>query len=271
LFTPPTSGTLCTGEPQVYKIKVMKMGLCNGIDPSGNNPLPDIAANCVETFNSGASSISVTVKNGTSSPIAGGTLTKPANGTYNYGYLIMEPEIAIKVSQSFSTPVYYQPGTSNSGDKCWTTGQTFDPRNPPDSSANPLIQCSNTMGTAQTEVMQLTTLNCKDPYMSYHCSYEGDPSLDDSYAYVLKNGVLLPEDGNLIVTPNMASGFTSVATFSKFKKPVVITDLTSGMELQVRVSQGMKLDHWSIPYYTGGTADGVMIYPQDFKIIFNIQ
>ena len=104
----------CLTEPDIYKIKIYEMGVC-ATAPN----LANLATACtaVSTIANGGL---ITVANGVNSAIPG-AFTRPDNGTYAYGYLIMAPEFRITSTKTFNTS--YK-GLTSAGTTCWTLAGT---------------------------------------------------------------------------------------------------------------------------------------------------
>jgi hypothetical protein len=105
----------CLTEPDIYKIKIYEMGVC-ATAPT----LTNLATACtpISTIANGGL---ITVANGVNSAIPG-TFTRPDNGTYAYGYVIMAPEFRITSTKTFNTT--YRGLSANTGTTCWTLAGT---------------------------------------------------------------------------------------------------------------------------------------------------
>ena len=105
----------CLTEPDIYKIKIYEMGVC-ATAPT----LANLATACtpISTIANGGL---ITVANGVNSAIPG-TFTRPDNGTYAYGYVIMAPEFRITSTKTFDTT--YRGLSANTGTTCWTLAGT---------------------------------------------------------------------------------------------------------------------------------------------------
>ena len=231
----------CTATPDTYTVYIYKTGLCNNIDPS-SAALPDMAANCITTFDSGASPLEISVINNVSQPITGGTISRPPNNTYTHGFVLLAKALDIKTSKTFTSD---QTGSAGgTGPICWTMNGISGP--------TPHTKCgtsvdSNTYGVTSTNVEDLNP-NGNDPTCTdhFHCSYVEAP-YDTTYAYVL--------NGNVKATSG--SPVTRFAGFATFTTPVTVNDASTAMDLKFRVTQGVSVSF----------SRGIDLYTSVFKTI----
>ena len=239
----------CTLTPETYRVHLYKTGLCNNIDPSSATP-PDMDANCITTFDSGASPLAISVVDNVSQPITGGTVTRPPNRTYTHGFVLIEKTIDIKTSVTFSTSVNGPGGVrgSASADRglvCWTMTGT--------AGAGYYTMCGSSVdnsnyGFTSSIVNDLGTggggITCTD---HFHCTYIEAP-YDTTYAYLLNGSV----------KATSTSGVTALLGFAAFTSPVTVDDASTAMDVKFRVTQGVTVDP------SGGT---VNLYTAVFKTI----
>jgi len=235
-----TSG-ICTATPDEYTIRIYETGVCTGIDPTSPT-LPDFRNKCQRIFNAGSTPTSVIVQNNISSPLGGGTTTKPELGTYNYGYVIVEAVLNIKTQKTFTNPVT---GLDNSvGQVCWTNGTAFGQ-----------TSCGDTVDQS-TYAQNITEIDALEGN-TFHNSYENDAEgLDDTYAY------LVDSNDNLSTIHAFGSAPGQVKKligFARYNTPLVFDAYTSTFEAQFRVTEGLTIDFDNF----GGTA----MYSSKFKVI----
>lgn len=237
------SGT-CTSTPDTYIIHIYKSGLCNGIDPSSAT-VPNINTQCVTTFDSGASPLSVTVQNGISSPLTSGTITKPPNGTYTHGFVLIRKDIDMKAIKTLANTINGSSG--GSGSICWTESGI--------ASSGNFTKC----GTSASEVGFTTSLvdnlegsgNCPVGTPAFHCTYDEAP-YDVTYAY-------------LVTSSNSLASLGTVANllgFATFSTPITVSDSSTAQIIQFRVTQGVTLN------FSGGALN---MYSAAFKVITGIE
>lgn len=243
----------CTLTPETYRVHLYKTGLCNNIDPSSATP-PDMDANCITTFDSGASPLAISVVDNVSQPITGGTVTRPPNRTYTHGFVLIEKTIDIKTSVTFSTSVNGPGGVrgSASADRglvCWTMTGT--------AGAGYYTMCGSSVdnsnyGFTSSIVNDLGTggggITCTD---HFHCTYIEAP-YDTTYAYLLNGSV----------KATSTSAVTALLGFAAFTTPVTVDDASTAMDVKFRVTQGVTVDP------SGGA---VNLYTAVFKTITAIR
>ena len=179
------SVTTCHATPDEYTITMFEMGLCAGINDQSAT-VPDISSNCQTTYTN-SSGASILVQNNISSAITGGTSTRPANGSYTYGYIKVDARVLMKTTHTFSgTRLGTGTGPDNiGGDTCWTNGDPSD--------LNTSADCGPE-GSADPQNMRIDIINLAGvgPVTNnFYNRFESDSEgLDDTYAY------LIDEDGN---------------------------------------------------------------------------
>ncbi len=124
IVTAPDPGNDCNIQPAVQTVTVYKMALCVA-KPSAPTVLAAASlTGCSTIFEStSATGSPVDIDPNVVASLPNGTVTKPANGTYNYLYVELDPEVKIKASVRFASAI----GDSNgftTGAYCWSTGAT---------------------------------------------------------------------------------------------------------------------------------------------------
>jgi hypothetical protein len=114
-----TSTSTCYVQPDEYYMTIYKMGLCTAQPAPSLTTAADFSS-CTTVFESTTGSRIKVIK-GTSSALTG-TMTRPPNGSYTYGYVIAEPQFEIKTQHTFSTSRIAAGATGYpSGTTCWST------------------------------------------------------------------------------------------------------------------------------------------------------
>lgn len=245
---PLTDTDDCYTTPDYYTITLYEMGLCQNIDEQSTT-VPDIASFCQTTY-SNTSGLDVVVENNVSSPISGGTTTRPPNGTYTHGYIKVDARIVLKTDLTFSGA---QNGSGGgNGVTCWTNGAA--------SSTNTGTTCGTTASSnPQNMNTDVINLGCSTPSDNFYCRYEGDAEgLVDTYAW------LVDADGTKSTTIDYSSDSGDVKYLigiAKFSSSKTVTDSTSTMEAQFRVTRGLKVD------FVGG---GINFNIQEFKVLTTV-
>jgi hypothetical protein len=226
---PLTDSDDCYTTPDYYTITLFEMGLCQNIDEQSTS-VPDISASCSTTY-SNSSGAEITVENNVSSDISGGTSTRPANGTYTHGYIKVDARIVLKTDLTFSSS---QSGSgTGSGTTCWTNGSA--------ASTGTGTDCGSASDSnPQNMNVDVIALGCSTPSDNFYCRYEGDAEgLDDTYAW------LVDSDGTKSTSISYSSSSGDVKYLigiAKFSSSKTVTDASTAMEAQFRVTRGLKVD-----------------------------
>ena len=246
---PITGTTDCYRVPDSYTITMYQMGLCNGVDTTVAT-VPDIATSCQVTFNNTSGS-SIAVQNNISSALSGGTSTKPTNGTYDYGFIKVDARIFLQTSHTFAAT--RAGSNSGSGTTCWTNGNA--------ASTGTTTDCG-TAAAANPQDMTVDVISLGGtvlPMNNFYNRYEGDAEgLDDTYAW------LVDSDGNASTSINYSSSAGDVKYLigvEKFTTSKTVSDSTSAMEAQFRVTRGLKIDF---------TSTTVNYNLQEFKVVTDV-
>ena len=246
---PITGTTDCYRVPDTYTIAMYQMVLCNNIDTTLAS-VPDIASNCQVTYNNSSGS-SIEVQNNISSALSGGTSTKPANGTYAYGFIKVDARLFLKTSHTFAGS---RAGSQiGSGTTCWTNGNAASTGSTTDcgtsAEANPQNMTVDVISLGGTAL----------PTTDFYNRYEGDlEGLDDTYAW------LVDSDGNASSSISYSAAVGDVKYLigvAKFTSSKTVSDSTSAMEAQFRVTRGLKIDF---------TSTQVNYNLQEFKVVTDV-
>jgi len=138
----------CAFAPDEYTIKIYKMALCT---TAPTRPTPtdtyDVSS-CVDVINS-PDGQDVNLAAGSEMTLS--DVSRPANGTYSYGYILMANTFSIKAKKQFTNTMHtWKAGVS--GNYCWTKDATdysseaedWDP------DGTTLVECGGAGGTAGT-------------------------------------------------------------------------------------------------------------------------
>lgn len=141
-ITRTDANNVCWTEPDVYKIWIYEMGLC-AATPS----LSTFQTSCVPVSTSAAGGL-LTVASGTNTPVPG-TFTRPPNGSYTHGYIIMKSEFRVTTTKTFDGNMTGKTGT---GTTCW--------------SLNGMIRSSGGNGTYDSTTPSVITNGVPATYMA---------------------------------------------------------------------------------------------------------
>ena len=222
-------GIDCAFAPDEYTITIFKMALCTSAPTRPTAADTYDVSSCVDIINS---------PDGQAVNLAAGEemvlsdVSRPADGSYSYGYILMGNNFGIKAKKQFTNTMHtYQDGTS--GNYCWTKDATeyasendnlegggwADP--------SPLVECGGAGGTAGVfnEILDQFGVN----------EYAVDP-------FPVNGGTLsadlIKEDGLLATTPQSADTLFGVQTFTT---PVVVTPSSSVFTVSFGVNQASSM------------------------------
>jgi len=223
---PSTDAADCWAVPDYYAITLYEMGVCNGINDQ-LPAVPDIDTLCQTTY-SNPNGVLIEIQNNVSSTITGGTNTKPANGTYAYGYIKVDATFLMKTIHTFNGA---QVGSNGgNGTSCWTSGDK--------STTGTTTTCGNAGAEAPVNMEALVVALGAPPFAFYN-RYEGDAEgLDDTYAW------LIDADGNASVISDYSGDAGDVKYLigvAKYGTAKTVTDATKTMEAQFRVTRGLNV------------------------------
>jgi hypothetical protein len=223
------SGIDCAFAPDEYTITIFKMALCTSAPTRPTAADTYDVSSCVDIINS---------PDGQAVNLAAGEemvlsdVSRPADGSYSYGYILMGNNFGIKAKKQFTNTMHtYQDGTS--GNYCWTKDATeyasendnlegggwADP--------SPLVECGGAGGTAGVFNEILDQFGVDE--------YAVDP-------FPVNGGTLsadlIKEDGLLATTPQSADTLFGVQTFTT---PVVVTPSSSVFTVSFGVNQASSM------------------------------
>ena len=119
-----TAGTDCNIQPDVQTVTVYKMALCTAKPSAPTAAAATSLSACSTIFEStSATGSPVNIVLNTLASLPNGTVTKPANGTYNYLYVEVDPEVKIQASVQFSSAMGDANGVTT-GAYCWSKAET---------------------------------------------------------------------------------------------------------------------------------------------------
>lgn len=145
-----TSMGNCWAQPESYTLTVYELGLCTS-EPSA--PTTSAAAgvsSCSKVYDNPTGS-EVTIVGGVGIPPAG-TFTRPPNGSYTHGYVVIGN--ALRINSSFTFSASRTRSGGGAGTKCWTKeGTVYGGNNLQDVS----FECGNTVSGQGTIEYKINT------------------------------------------------------------------------------------------------------------------
>ena len=215
----------CAFAPDEYTIKIYKMALCT---TAPTRPTPtdtyDVSS-CVDVINS---------PDGQDVNLAAGSemilsdVTKPANGSYSYGYILMANTFDIKVKKQFTNTMHTWRG-GRSGNYCWTKEVTSYSSEAEDWKDNTtLVECGDAGGTAGTYTEILDNFDTNEYTVDATPVTGGTLSAD----------LITDANGQVVGAVETADRLFGVQTFTT---PVVVTSDSSVFTVSFGVNQASSL------------------------------
>ena len=245
----PMTPSGCDTAPDIYKTMVFEMGLCTTTPTLANRTT---ACTSVSSIPAGAV---IEVAKGIETGIPG-NFTRPVNGSYTHGYVIMAPEFRLTATKTFSSNLSGQSGTA--GDTCWTlSGQTRDSNASTayNGVASTVLAGSSTWladcGTAASAAPAETTI-VQDAFGGDAIEATGDPTAEATVDGTVVKAHLT--DDTMAANATTSAAVTRLVGFVTFATPVVITDATSTFTASFRTTQGSTLgkDGTDLTVFTSG-------------------
>lgn len=234
----------CTTEPDLYRVKLYEMGLCT-TTPS----LTNRATVCKSVVNNPDGSL-ITVQNGVDTVIPG-TFTRPNNGVYTYGYIVIAPEFRITAVKNFGNSKKLK-GKTGYGSVCWTLAGTYrDSGNTgsydgsgaltaiaADTRSTYMAECGSTAGTAAEAVI------VQD---SFGGAAIGTGAEDgDATATATVDGQTVTAhltDSDMLADATSSANVTRLVGFTLFPTAVNVTDDTRKFISSFKVSEGSTIGY----------------------------
>ena len=228
----------CAFAPDEYTIKIYKMALCTTAPTRPTASDAYDVSSCEDVI---VSSDGQDVNLAAGSEVTLSGVTRPANGTYNFGYLLMANTFTIKAKKQFANTMHTYTGGAP-GNYCWTkdaAANTSDSDSGGWESTSPLAECGPASGTAGTYVETLDQFDVGQFTAGPIPVTGGTLSAD----------LITDTDGLLVIGPDSADRLFGVQTFSS---PVVVTSDSSVFTVSFGVNQASSLwmtDQGSVDEY----------------------
>ena len=216
----------CAFAPDEYTVKIYKMALCTTAPTRPTTTDTYDVSSCVDVINS---------PDGQDVNLAAGSemilsdVTRPANGSYSYGYILMANTFGIKAKKQFTNTMHtYDSGAS--GNYCWTKDATADSSDVDKTWANPstLVECGGAGGTAGTYTETL------DQFGPSEYTFDATPVTGGT----LSADLITDSAGLLVTASKTANRLFGVQTFTT---PVVVTSSSSVFTISFGVNQASSM------------------------------
>ena len=146
-FTGNQNDADCAFAPDEYSVTIYKMALCTTAPTRPTTTDTYDVSSCVDVIDSPDGQL---VNLAAGSEMTLSDVTRPANGSYSYGYMIMANTFDIKAKKQFTNIMHtFDSGTS--GNYCWTKdaiAYSSQSDNVGWTNPSPLVECGGSGGTA---------------------------------------------------------------------------------------------------------------------------
>ena len=217
----------CAFAPDSYTIKIYKMALCTTAPTRPTTSDTYDVSSCVDVINS-PDGQDVNLAAGSEMTLS--DVSRPADGSYSYGYILMANTFGIKAKKQFTNTMHtYQDGAT--GNYCWTkeaSAFNSDSDNSGWEDPSPLVECGGASGTAGTYVETLDQFD-SDVYIAGPISVTGG---------TLSADLITNASGLLVTAPTTADRLFGVQTFTT---PVEVTSGSTVFTVSFGVNQASSM------------------------------
>ncbi len=233
------SGGNCMTTPDVYKIAIYEVGLCNNIDPTNPTTLPATDSSCTKLFYSPTPVYTEITNSLDGANLSGGTITMPSVGSYNFAYIKIANTISTKLTKYLSNPSPAYGDNNGSGSICWTIDSSYQ-----NHTDHVTVDCgSNPAPDFVNRIM--TNFECGNgPYYCNTGTQSGGATTYQVMFYVTNNGTLPTysgtwDSGHMDV--NTLSATNQIYAFFALDTPINVTANTSTANILFLVSNSVKI------------------------------
>ena len=215
----------CAFAPDEYTVKIYKMALCTTAPTRPTTTDTYDVSSCVDVINS-PDGQDVNLAAGSEMTLS--DVSRPANGSYSYGYILMANTFGIKAKKQFTNTMHtWEDGVS--GNYCWTKDDTdYSSNSETWDSETTLVECGEAGGTAGTYTEILDNFDSEDYSEDAIAVTGGTISAD-----------LITNSNGLVVTePLIADRLFGVQTFTT---PVVVTSDSTVFTVSFGVNQASSM------------------------------
>ncbi len=216
----------CSIEPDSYSITMYKMYLCTS-QPTAPTTLAITgytSAGCVKALAAETSGSAVTITPaGAAQTFAGASFTRPPNGVYTHGVMLIDNVFTIKLDREFDDTLTGL-GNSSTGKYCATMAGTGN------ESAGSSMACSSTDNLTAGAWGAILT------------SFDGSGSFTTSVTATNLNGTGASISGHLVNSDEKIAGARETVDkligIQTFASPLVITKDFKGLDVAFGINQG---------------------------------
>ncbi len=216
----------CAFAPDEYTVKIYKMALCTSSPTRPTTSDTYDVSSCVDVIDS-PDGQDVNLAAGSEMTLS--DVTRPANGSYSYGYILMANTFGIKAKKQFTNTMHtFEAGPS--GNYCWTKDDTDYSSNSEtwDPDGTTLVECGGAGGTAGT-------------YTEILDNFDTDDYSEDAIAVTggtISADLITNSNGLVVTEPLIADRLFGVQTFTT---PVVVTSDSTVFTVSFGVNQASSM------------------------------
>ena len=195
-----TTATACRFTPQTYKASVYEMGLCS-VNPMAGASLDK--STCTTVFTATDQTNGSEHDFALGDAVLAGVSTRPANGTYQFPYIILSNVFTIKAQFTKADNTTFYVHNDGGGGSCGTADTT-----------SPAQECTSTLNQfAQNNV-------CDGEYL------DAPVSIGTINGYLMQSSTLDKRDGASETASNVCSNVDRLVGVINMNTPIVITPNT---------------------------------------------
>ena len=195
-----TTATACRFTPQTYKASVYEMGLCS-VNPMAGASLDK--STCTTVFTATDQTNGSEHDFALGDAVLAGVSTRPANGTYQFPYIILSNVFTIKAQFTKADNTTFYVHNDGGGGSCGTADTT-----------SPAQECTSTLNQfAQNNV-------CDGEYL------DAPVSIGTINGYLMQNSTLDKRDGAGETASNVCSNVDRLVGVINMDTPIVISPAT---------------------------------------------
>ena len=195
-----TTATACRFTPQTYKASVYEMGLCS-VNPMAGASLDK--STCTTVFTATDQTNGSEHDFALGDAVLAGISTRPANGTYQFPYIILSNVFTIKAQFTKADNTTFYVHNDGGGGSCGTADTT-----------SPAQECTSTLNQfAQNNV-------CDGEYL------DAPVSIGTINGYLMQNSTLDKRDGASETASNVCSNVDRLVGVINMNTPIVISPAT---------------------------------------------
>ena len=245
----------CETEPESYGITLYEKYLCTAkptVPASGTAYDLSVGTTCFRTFQSSSGS-TIDISTTTTGSSFTGTMTRPPNGVYTHGVMVIKSEFRIKQDLEFSVAVTAD--NDGAGRFCVTTSNTGDEDDGVSLSCSATDQAAGAAGIFTAE---LTTF-------SGSCApFDGRADATFTSGDIIE-AWLLNTDNELAANCTESAAKDRIFGVQTFAIPVVVTKDTSGFNMAFGASSGSGIwQNFDDSYSVGSGPFKVIITPTNY-------